>query len=81
MKSLSQWIVSFLLLGCAVAGLVALAAESKEGSWTSLFNGKDLDGWIGDTKAYAVKDGVMVFTGKSGDIFTQDTYSNFAFRF
>jgi len=57
-----------------------LQARKDEG-YKALFNGKDLDGWIGDTKAYAVKDGAMVFTGKSGDIFTQDTYGNFAIRF
>ncbi len=33
------------------------AADDAE--WTSLFNGKDLTGWDGDTRLWSVKDGVI----------------------
>src|SRR4051794_15661747 len=48
----------------ALAGPAAWAAEAQEAGWTSLFNGKDLDGWIqrGGKAKYEVKDGEIVGT-------------------
>lgn len=58
-----------------------LQARDDEG-FKAIFNGRNLDGWIGDTDAYTVKDGVMVFSAKGGgDIFAQDVYADFAIRF
>ncbi|GMV96992.1 MAG: hypothetical protein AMXMBFR83_13510 [Phycisphaerae bacterium] len=59
-----------------------LMADGAEG-FVSVFNGKDLEGWVGDVNAYSVKDGVMVFTGGhgGGDIFLKDVYANFAIRY
>lgn len=59
-----------------------LQAQDDEG-FKSIFNGKDLDGWVGDVHAYAVKDGVLTFAAKDGggDIFAKDIYDNFAIRF
>lgn len=60
----------------------ALLARDDEG-FKSVFDGKNLEGWIGDTDAYAIRDGALVFVGKGGggDIFLKDTYSDFAIRF
>jgi hypothetical protein len=51
--------------------------------FVSLFNGKDMTGWVGAADQYEVKDGYMVYKkgGKGGNLFTKDQYSNFAFRF
>jgi hypothetical protein len=48
----------------------------------SLFNGRNLDGWVGGTKGYAVKDGILIAwkTG-GGNLYTEKQYSNFVFRF
>lgn len=47
-----------------------------------LFNGKNMDGWVGDTKGYQVEDGLMVAGKKGGgNIYTEKQYSNFVFRF
>jgi hypothetical protein len=63
-----------------------------EPGFTSLFNGKDLTGWVygkkGDGKenkvgqGYQVKDGVIYSTTKdNGQLFTQKEYANFVLRF
>lgn len=47
-----------------------------------LFNGKNLDGWVGDTKGYQVIDGLLVAGKKGGgNIYAEKQYSNFVFRF
>jgi hypothetical protein len=43
--------------------LDAPAEPQKEPGFTSLFNGKDLSGWEGDKKAWAVVDGAIQSTG------------------
>ncbi len=52
--------------------------EEKDG-FTVLFNGKDLDGWQGDVKGYAVEDGVLKCLG--GNLLTEKEYADFVFRF
>ncbi len=58
-------------------------AERKEG-FTRLFNGRNLNGWIGNTKGYAIKNGIMICDpslGGSGNLYTEKEYSDFVFRF
>jgi hypothetical protein len=74
-----------------VAGLTLLAsfsilaradekpAASEEG-FVSLFNGKDLTGWVGDTAGYIVKDGLIVCK-PGGNLNTAGEYGDFVFRF
>ncbi|MFT5130902.1 MAG: hypothetical protein ACI8W8_004534 [Rhodothermales bacterium] len=52
-----------------------------EAGFTSMFNGKDLTGWVGDTNGYVAKDGIMTCTGKGGRVFLKDEYSDFVIRF
>jgi hypothetical protein len=52
--------------------------EAKDG-FVSLFNGKNLDGWIGDVKNYVVEDGAMVCHGTS--VYHGKEYANFVLRF
>ena len=52
--------------------------------FTGLFNGKDLDGWTGNTQGYAIKDGTMICDpalGGSGNLYTEKQYGDFVFRF
>jgi hypothetical protein len=47
----------------------------------SLFNGRDLAGWQGDTEAYAVRDGaIWAAADKGGSLFTDAAYANFQAR-
>lgn len=53
--------------------------------FTTLFNGKNLDGWVGNKQSYIVENGVIVVKpdggGSGGNLFTEGEYSNFIFRF
>jgi hypothetical protein len=54
----------------------------KSADFKPVFNGKDLAGWTGATKVYEVVDGTLVSkAGQHGNLFTDDTYDNFAVRF
>jgi HEAT repeat protein len=57
-------------------------AEAAEG-FTPLFNGRDLDGWTGDTKGYAAEGGKIVIHPElgSGNLYTEKEYADFVLRF
>ncbi len=57
-----------------------LTKEEKEAGFVSLFNGKDLTGWIGDTNGYVAEDGKIICK-KGGNVYLKDEYSDFIFRF
>ena len=57
--------------------------EKSEG-FSALFNGKNLDGWIGDKVSYVAEDGMIVIKpekGSGGNLFTAGEYGDFVFRF
>jgi len=63
------------------ADLPPLAAPDAEG-FISLFNGKDLTGWVGDTKGYAAVDGaIRCMPGKGRNLYTAHEFGDFIFRF
>jgi hypothetical protein len=65
-------------------------AEVEEG-FTSLFNGKDLTGWVygkrgngqnKDGQGYQIEDGIIFSTVKDGgNLYTEKEYGDFVFRF
>ncbi|MCA9245476.1 MAG: DUF1080 domain-containing protein [Planctomycetales bacterium] len=68
-----------------VAGSLAIANEkadapADEAGFVKLFNGENLDGWIGDTKGYQAVDGIILCK-PGGKLFTAKEYSDFVFRF
>ncbi len=87
MKRVSDW--SSLMVMAAVIGLSVLpgpvrsAGEPADSGWTSLFNGKDLDGWVqrGGKAKYRVEDGQIVGTSvpntTNSFLCTQRAYANF----
>lgn len=59
------------------------AAEEKDG-FKLLFNGKNLDNWIGNKVDYAAVDGELAVDpkgGNHGNLYTEKEYSDFVFRF
>lgn len=68
-----------LLMVCALATGTAVAEES----WTNLFNGKDLDGWVkrGGEASYKIEDGAIVGVATPGTpntfLCTGRDYANF----
>jgi hypothetical protein len=73
-----------------VAACASVAAQEQ--GFTTLFNGKDLAGWVYGRRAggaenktgkgYQVQDGVLFTTKEDGgNLFTEKEYSDFVFRF
>lgn len=61
-----------------------LTEEEKKSGFELLFNGKDLDNWIGNKTDYVVEDNAIAIypTGKGhGNLSTEKEYSDFVFRF
>ena len=61
-----------------------LTAEEKEAGFVMLYDGTDLDNWIGDKTGYQSFNGAINVTanyGGSGNIYTKDEYRNFIYRF
>jgi HEAT repeat protein len=57
-------------------------AEAADG-FAPLFNGRDLEGWTGDTKGYAAESGKIVIHPElgSGNLYTAREYTDFVLRF
>ncbi|MCA9066382.1 MAG: DUF1080 domain-containing protein, partial [Planctomycetaceae bacterium] len=50
-------------------------------AFTSIFNGKDLSGWVGATDGYEVTDGaIQCQKGSGGNLLTEKEYGNFVAR-
>jgi hypothetical protein len=61
-----------------------LSQEEETDGFKLLFNGKDLNNWVGDKIDYVPENGMMVVSPKEGghgNIFTEKEYSNFIIRF
>ncbi len=62
--------------------MAVLTEEEKSDGFVSLFNGKDLTGWVGTIDSYGVKDGVLFCRKGTGrNIYTEKEYDNFVLRF
>lgn len=59
--------------------------KSAEPEWVTLFNGQNLDGWVGNKQSYKVEDGMIVVDpeggGSGGNLYTEKEYSDFDFSF
>ncbi len=61
-----------------------LTNMEKMDGFELLFNGKNLDGWIGNKTDYVVEDGIIIIypdKGGKGNLLTEKEYANFNFRF
>ena len=77
---LSTMFIAVLAIAVLPAVVSAEEKPDSEEGFVSLFNGKDLTGWVGDTKGYQVVDGAIVCK-PGGNLYTEKEYSDFVFRF
>jgi HEAT repeat protein len=66
------------------ADQIRLSIDEEADGFKLLFNGKNLDNWIGNKVDYMVEDGLLVVNpkeGEHGNLFTDKEYSDFIFRF
>ncbi len=71
-----------LTLICIAALGGSALAEDKEKGFTSLFNGKDLSGWVtpkGDHN-WKVVDGVIDYEAKGGNLVTEKEYGDYTLK-
>lgn len=63
--------------------IAQLSAQEKKEGFEHLFDGANLDKWIGNKEGYAVEDGAIVtYPGRGkGNLFTREQYSDFEYRF
>jgi HEAT repeat protein len=57
--------------------------EISEGFF-ALFNGRNLDNWVGNKQSYVAEDGMIVIKpidGSGGNLYTEKEFSDFIFRF
>ncbi len=62
----------------------SLSGNEKAEGFVSLFNGHDLDNWVGNKVDYVAEDGeiaVLPKEGSHGNLYTANEYSNFILRF
>ena len=74
---------SVLLFGCASQRGTTTAGKAEKG-FENLFNGTNLDGWVGNKTAYQAVDGEIVVSpgeGSGGNLYTEKEYSDFILRF
>ncbi len=57
-------------------------ADVDESQFQQLFNGKNLDGWVGDEAGFEVQNGNLVsLPNKKGNLYTAQEYADFILRF
>src|SRR5687767_610242 len=82
----------WLVLACLGLTVAPLASQADEQGFTTLFNGKDLTGWVYGKRAsgvenrtgkgYQVENGVLFTTKEDGgNLFTEKQYADFVLRF
>src|SRR5690606_24559456 len=78
---------SFIFLAVIPAWIFLSCSSQKatsEKGFTPLFNGKNLDGWVGNKTSYRAEDGMIVIDPKGtggGNLFTEKEYGDFSLRF
>lgn len=66
------------------AGETQLSREEETDGFKLLFNGKDLNNWVGDKIDYVAENGMIVVSPKEGghgNIYTEKEYADFVLRF
>ena len=61
-----------------------LTPEEKAEGFAALFNGRNLDNWVGNKESYVVEDGMIVIkpeNGSGGNLYTEKEFADFIFRF
>ena len=74
----------FIITSYCVQAQNKLSNMEKMEGFELLFNGKDLDGWIGNTEDYVAEDGIIIIypdNGGNGNLYTEKKFANFILRF
>ena len=77
---------SFVLASLMLAALSCGAPQpTGDAGFQPLFNGENLDGWVGNKQSYRAENGMIVVDpqggGSGGNLFTEKVYGDFILRF
>ncbi|MGI8602648.1 MAG: 3-keto-disaccharide hydrolase [Verrucomicrobiales bacterium] len=66
----------------AILAVIASSLFAADDGWTTLFNGKDLNGWTNASGSapsadWVIEEGALVRKGKGGDIWTKERFGDF----
>lgn len=84
MKNLIRLIFPTFFFGIFLLSACSITKNQVDTGFEILFNGKNLDGWVGNKQAYKVDNRTILVDPKgkgSGNLYTEKEYSNFNFRF
>lgn len=85
MKKRITRILTFIFVNAIFFTSLAQEEIQEESGFTNLFNGENLDGWIGNKESYRAEEGAIIVDpnggGNGGNLFTENEYSDFVFRF
>jgi len=74
--------MTLVAVAIGLCWVTSAAEPDAEEGFTTVFNGKDLSGWIGATEAYTVVDGLLsARSNKGGHLMLEKQYANFILRF
>lgn len=76
--------LALFFAACGTTKSNMLSAKEKKDGFQLLFNGTNLDGWVGNKQSYQAKDGLIIIDPNGeggGNLFTEKEYSDFIFRF
>lgn len=82
-KSNSVFIIALFAFAMGLSSCNSQKGNSGKG-FVSLFNGENLDGWVGNKTSYRAENGMIVIDPKGaggGNLFTEKEYGDFALRF
>lgn len=82
MKLQVQLFVRFIFI--LVILLPSVTLQAQEEGFVALFDGKSLNGWVGNKSDYVAKDGALVIEpkgGGGGNLYTEKEYGDFILRF
>ncbi len=80
----SLFVSAMILSSLYVYSQNQLTNMEKVDGFELLFNGENMDGWIGNKTDYVAENGMIVIypdSGGKGNIYTEREYANFVFRF
>jgi HEAT repeat protein len=61
-----------------------LTPEEKSEGFVALFNGRNLNNWVGNKDSYIAEEGMIIVKpsdGSGGNLYTENEYADFIFRF
>ena len=80
-----HFLVILLVVACNRQATITPQQIRMNHGFVSIFNGQNLDNWVGNKKAYQVKKETIIIKpeagGSGGNLYTENEYSNFILRF